>query len=689
MRLQHIMAKTLASFVFMLLLVPIASYAIDSDCGLGLLASGGSAPTIDGDPGTEWAGASVLNSSTSPCLDDLLDLQGDPNVGPYVWRSVEVRSQRYNRGTVPYVGFLFTVPDSTPCTGNPSDCAGEMLVIHFNPLINGDTELDTAAPDLDRRIELKHFWEASTGPVPGINGRLYTQPAVSSPSFCSSAANPLHNGTRFGSDDGSLGINFGIRQSSIGNTYIVEIEVPESYINPTGTMTLTEDIGVAFGIINDFATTSGLTLSSDTSACSSASPCSASGTGFPDSLQVVNGFQPTGTCQPGWTEPRKWGVGYLNNPPDQISISRSPSFWSSNGIRVKECNSLGYTYYPSNPCRALIEADIVNTGAVQTKKVLFIWSPHGTGIPANYEFIEIQDVVIASNDTTTVESSLWAGMPTGQANHPCLRVYILPDDFDENLTAGVTEQDLNHPVNGIVARYNVQQHHWAQKNISRHSTITQCPDANCRVVNIDSPFRFDLSLFPSAFAQDASNFNTGKKKPSKKLSKKPYAIDPDLAALTKGNVLVMVNTLAQRILPGVKSKYNFVEDFGGVIQAFPIEMVQKNAILELEFEMPNAADYEVEVLINTQVYSPNTDLDIELNLEPKTLTLQAGSERTITGQIVNHDLPVHDSRCRWSAPFNILCGLSTPDIFVVLAIVLILLILAIFKKLFRRKNTLR
>lgn len=661
------------------------SHAI-SDCAIGLTESSTEA-TIDGQlSGGEWDEASVLNSATSPCLERVLNYQ--PVTDNYPEGDVIVHSMRYTRSERRYVAFAFEIDDSTPCS-DTSECVGENVAIQFNPVINGDEALDAAR---DRRIIISHKWEAASG-SDQLEFDLQTQPAIDAPS-CSPATGTMFNGEL---DDDE--INVAVRSEGADNGYIVEVEVSERYILGGELSFLQEDIGVAIAVINDFARDGELDLPSDSTTCGTDGPCFAAGGGFPADLGVYNGNDPiVSPCQVGWTRPAEWGVGYLQDPPGTISISRSPSSWNSDGITVKECDELGYSYYPEDPCRVTIEAEIDNSGATQTRKVLYLWSPHGTGEPEEYHFVGIEDAVIDGNTTTVVEARNWGGMPAGQPHHPCLRVYILPDDFDEDR---LPEQDgiiTRDELSEIVVDYGVERHHWAQKNISRDSEQATCPDPHCGIIIGFKQFleHFEWSAFSKAYAQGAGeqayveeegeagvDSDTGYAHVGQGIPGSSEHVDnADVTQLAEDHVIAQVRTLAYRLNADTREgPYNYVEDFGGVVQAFPVDMVRKNKTLPVTFSVSNASDVTRQVQIVSEVYSPDSSLFVKVDITPDRFTLKPGAEHVVTGELVKADPvdPEPPATCFWPPALEFLCALSWIH-WLILLVVLMLILAAMLKK---------
>lgn len=682
---RPIKPKSFSVFLTLLLLAPLfvalKSYAI-SDCAIGLRQSA-TLPTIDGqDSGAEWsdgATATLDSADVTSCLDPLKDYVLATDTYPD--RNVTVKSKRYQRAGTWYMGFLFTVRDLTAegdCGGGTL-CVGETLVMQFNPNINGDDNLVVAE---DKRIVFNHKWQSTVGDPDLISGVTVNTESAVSDALC-----VITDERQFGPPSAS-GISYVFRKGIVGGGYTAEFEVPVSFIDASGV--LSEDIGLAFAVINEFGKDS--FAGTPDYDCGMGGSCEAAGSGFPNALPIVNGENPLDAeCEFGWTIPRQWGVGYLREPPNSYSISRLPEFWRSNAITVFECDSAGYTYYPDEPCRARIRADLVNTGAVVTKKVVFLWAKHGTGDPAEYHFVDIQDVVLDSGTmatpvTTTIDSDLWDGVPSGQANHPCLRVYIFPDSLtpaDQATLAGASTGGVvdRTQLNALVSDYDVDINHWAQKNISRHATETSCPNAGCRVAS-SGFFQGNGILISSAHAQ--SNIPIGPREPGNPDGGNGGPLEgtfvtDDLVQFAKDNVMVQVSTVAYKLLPdGIKPQYSLIQDFGGIVQVFPLGMVQKNPTLPLEFLVSNFSDDTMRIKLLTDLYKPDGSPEVKVDVGEQVITLKPRSEVTVKGTLVNQELDVGNGGgdCTWPA---FLCNLSA--IHILLLILLLIVIAVVIKKL--------
>lgn len=649
----------LGAFAFsMLMFQPATALAVVDGCGLGLRLS--TIPvTVDGQEASsaDWAGdpnARTITSGTGSCLEQLQDR--DPISGTTILRDVTVKSKRYTRTSNVYYGFHFEIPDSSTqapalpacststqtcgCESKPL-CAGERVVLQFNKLINGDTRLDIAN---DSKLEIIHKWSISAGSTITPSKISFSNAAVSA--LCGDGVQWVSTMEAVDSETltiGGLSATVKITKPATGNKYLLELEVPASWVG----VPAVNDIGVAFAIVNDFGTSSALTPSFS----------AASGVSFPSSLPLNNSISPfpacTGTTTGAgdWHVPNKWGVAYFNNGPATVSISRREEWWNSNAIDAFTCDddtSSNYTYYPGIPCKLRIRAQLTNNGATTTRKALFLWAPHGAGDPDPYIFIALKRVVVnAGSSTLPVDTAVWShdpspttyeapwdGMPPSQPNHPCLRVYIFPETLlttDETILQGV--MDTSYPTNhllrktaldDVLTRYpGVLTDQWAQKNIQRLDTVTDCP--SCKIIGDQrpsGPLNIAFNLIGTAYAETRpTESSRSKQKVSTKsvIASDAHTGDPKHAAGSgislsgsdwerygNNHVIVQARVYGYRV-PVAGSQpplYNFIEDLGGVIELFPVAMVQEKGEVAFKFGVTNSTDSRMQVKVQTTTHVP-------------------------------------------------------------------------------------
>jgi hypothetical protein len=119
--------------------------------------------------------------------------------------------------------------------------------------------------------------------------------------------------------------------------------------------------------------------------------------------------------------------------------------------------------------------------------------------------------------------------------------------------------------------------------------------------------------------------------------------ETDWARYAKDHVIVLVRTVAYRLpRAGHKPEYSFVEDFGGVVQAFPLEMVQASGELPLVLDIANGSEDTLRVKILTDLHVPPGAPAVGVKLPSEVLTLEPGSTTTVNGTVVN---PEAESGC--------------------------------------------
>jgi hypothetical protein len=629
-----------------------------SDCAIGLTY--GYPSNIDGlESNAEWSDATVLDSA-SPCFGQLMDYEKTND--SYPKRNVTVKSKRYQRDGNWYLGFLFEVIDSS----NPV-FVGEKIIMQFNRVINGDTKLNVLE---DKRFTLTHHWSGVGNVV--TDGSIEIAP----PTIDGTCISVSTVDTKWGPPSGN-GINFGIRKDVVGGGYRAEIEVPVSFV--TGAAgDLPSDIGVAFAVVNDFGKAYGLPMG----LCSVGAPaCEAAAVSFPASLPETNDANPVDAqCDKGWVVPKQWGVGYRNSPPGQVTISRQNDWWMSKDIAVWDCISENYTFYPKKPCKATIHATVRNNGAATRRKILFLWAEHGTGDPTEYNFVDLKETVVAAGtpgveSLTEVVSDQWSKLPADKGNHPCVRVYIFPEELsteDENrlrnAPGAVVTRDV---IAKLIADYSREDQHWAQKNITRDPDNFggMCPPENgenCGIVIGSLKFpRFELISTASASERVLASRNTTTGMLSGATARTttgqvtPIPLSSgEWARYAGDHVIVRVNTVAHRSQRrGRRPHYDFAEDFGGVVHLFPVSLVQANGELPLTFRVSNGSDSRMRVKVQAATYVPPGVPGLEavhVDLPESEFILEPHSNRDIAGNIASNEehCPPHDHECKKKHP----CG---------------------------------
>ncbi|HEY0174209.1 MAG TPA: porin family protein [Pyrinomonadaceae bacterium] len=591
----------------LLLLAAARAASAQSPCRVGFL--NGAAPTIDGNnAGAEWGDASSITSGDTattpgtPCFGGLPDQNGTNF-------PVRVLSKRYTRAGQNFIGFYVEVLDTS--TSGPLSSGGlsggERFVVMLDPNLSRGAGLGTTGTGLDYRISVAHAWQLSGSNITDAQASI----ADSNHTQC-----PAGVTQNWGLDAPAAGLTVAA-QTTVGG-YKFELEIPLSVVGVPPAAFPASEMGVAFVVINDFGTTG-------------AGP-NAGYVAFPNSIPVTTNDNPVTGCHASWRVPGLWATtSSTAPPPGQVTISRLPAYWSSSALNAFQCGASGpaYTYFPGDPCNVELKATPTNgTGSAQPRNFLFLWARHGTGDPLNYDVISlVENVNVAAVSPADVSSGLWTNVPANEPNHPCTRVYILPNtfrsDFDRDDILGIT---THAQLMDMVAKYGLVDDNWAQKNISIHTAGSTCPTANCSLpgprrdwpaagVEIASlaprpagaaPYNgtlFESDATPRVAglpvtvaarprpAAAAQGENAGTRPPRVLNPGRKILMTPaEFKANSQKHVVVQVRSFeTEQPLPGEPTYYRFARPTGGVIQMFPVEMFEGGKEIPFELEVSAAA----------------------------------------------------------------------------------------------------
>jgi opacity protein-like surface antigen len=580
-----------------------------SPCRVGFIS--GTAPTVDGNNAAgEWGDASAITTGDlttpgTPCFGGLLDQDGTN-------RPVRILSKRYARGGQNFVGFYAEVQDAS--TSGPLSSGGlpggERFVVVFDPNLSRGAALGTAASGLDYHVMLAHDWSLNGSNIQNEEVTVADSDIV-----------------QFGAQNWRAGATaaglVAEAQTMVGG-YKFELEIPLSVLGGLAAFPASE-MGIAFAVFNDY----GQCLIGTPPP----TPCPNTGyLAFPNSIPVTTTDNPVTGQHASWRVPDLWATTRSTAPmPGDVTISRLPAFWNSAALNAFQCGSTtaGYTYYPGNPCDVELKATPTNsTGAAQVRHFLFLWARHGTGDPLNYDRIAlVENVNVAAVSPAAVGSGIWTNVPANEANHPCTRVYILPStyrsDFDRNAILGInTRAELLD----MVTKYGLIDDNWAQKNISRHTTVANCPTANCALpglrrdwpaagVEIASLARrpasaatYNGTLFESdatprvgglpvtvaAHPRPAAAAQSTQPAPRPPLVTRPgrniLMTPAEFKANNQQHVILQVRSFeTEQAAPGDPTYYRFAQPTGGVIQLFPVQMFEGRNEIPFQLEVSAAA----------------------------------------------------------------------------------------------------
>lgn len=293
----------------------------------------------------------------------------------------------------------------------------------------------------------------------------------------------------------------------IDNEYVVEVHIPYSEL--TSSPPLTNDIGIAFAVINDL----GAPLNPSTDQLT--------GSAFPLAMPITDTDSPIVEPQvqnvpPSagvWAKPQRWGIGYFNSVPstlttaNDIVLPHNPD-WYAQAIRLSNCkigdwdsvpaiNSGSqnvpnwYKYYPAAPCQmgVWVNAKNVGTTANLEGRLLILWADTFVGTGSRWNVVRLTEPMAFPSNIETITREIWENVPAGGSylngtTHPCLRVYVLPSALNH---ATVTEGFIraitsNAQVNQMEGAYGIAPYpgtsRAAQMNFTNLGAIgSSCPSA--------------------------------------------------------------------------------------------------------------------------------------------------------------------------------------------------------------------
>lgn len=677
-------------FAVVLLLAAGVEASAQSPCRVGFL-SGNAPANIDGDnaitSGTtrEWSDASVI-ASGDPCFGWLLD---QDNAGP--GKSVRVASKRYTRSGQHFIGFYVEVMDSSASgpLSSGSLASGERFIVQFDPNDSGGPELGVASA-LDFRVVVEHAWAPSGSQITDARATLSD----------SNFRSPCGGGTQnWRAGAAAAGLVVAARIMTGG--YKFELEIPLTVIGISGAFP-TSEIGIAFAVINDYG--------GCLSGTSGASCPNSGGAGFPSDIPITTLNNPASGCHLSWIIPNNWAGSSSTAPtPGHVTIKRIPEPWDSMSLLAFPCGSsaAGYTYFPTHPCKVELKAWLDNTtGTIQDRNVVFLWIKAGTGAPNEIKFISLVPVSVAAGLMQgPFSSGLWSGIPTGHDNHPCVRAYILPavlrPEFDGPEIRAIT--DFGH-ITTMVSTYGLIEDNWAQKNITRHDSATDCdagsscfaarndpnrlPDASGeRVASIPAEtapvfasggprvLQTRDSVLPIGVLPALTNVTESAQKmpdppvfgnPGHRISMAPG----ELRTFSRDNVVVQVRTFeTEQPTTTSESYYRFARNTGGVIHLFPVKMLETRGFIPFEFDvtgMPLApATSSAEAgprILNMGIdllAPPSIAANVQIAIDASPRPIRPGETQVIRGLLILTRPGGGPGFKRWGLSFH--AGVSIPQ----------------------------
>lgn len=613
-----------------------------STCSLGFPAGGViNATNHDGVRGPEWTNALLMGSS-DPCFEFLKDRtvgdpnDPDPNTTP---RNVNVYTMRFTDGGQTFLAFFFEVEDITNSGPSGQLQSGEKIVLQFDSNtsrgaeIQGDTANAFANPlGSDYQIIVTHRWES--GGMPDEIGNVQVQ--VMTRGGVGLGCTTHRWEPVAGAVPAALQPKATLRKLAAPTRYAAEIVVPLALLgNPPA-----QSFGAALAVLNDFGTMSGNPTGTPFGG----------GAAFPSSLSPLSSAQnPVGGCRGNWVVPDTWGTGLFDPPPGDVSISRSPAFWNSNQIQVRQCDAAGasYTWYKDTPCRAVIEARLQNTtGSTQTRHLLYLWAQFGTGDPNSYKVVALltNQTVQPGLNSGPFNTPVWTNMPAGDPAHPCVRVYVLTSNPGVAANATLTGAQVANILN---THGGGDANHWAQKNISASPdpSITTCQTPGCAAVgrslprpDADAVAALSGNLFqPAAHTRLATQTRRDDRLP-------PLVRNPgrnirmsgrEFEQFSRDNVIVQVTTYGYSDPPAAgddRPLYTFVEELGGVIQLVPVAVLERHGRVPFQFTTFNA-DRDRTIYQVVDVFTPAGAAGAQVGLDTGRTPYRADESRVVRGYV--------------------------------------------------------
>lgn len=585
--------------------------------------------SINGTQGTKWNDASVLRTNELGMSTFLPDWNHTTIMSPHAVPTLMQQVQVFTKRDTANLYIAFDVGDQTRDRRNdPTPGAvvgpltGERIILQFDA-----NNAKGATLNNDFRLDVQFNWTGGGTTFQLLSATLLDSsgPAGLCPGL------PIFAPIAFPPD-------IRIAATATASRYFIEFKIPLNRIgNPTG------NFGFAFALINDLGYCDPV-----------GGGCDFTSISFPSTLPVINSSNPTFDsleCQ--WVVPSQWGTGFFTSGLDDVTIDRTPVWWSSQAIDVFACANLGYTYFPAHPCRISMQVELINSGTATTRNLLYLWAEHGSS-PSVWHVIDFaKNVAVPAGGGLMPKSGELADPAIkNKPNHPCVRVYILPPffrpDFDEAAIMAINDQA---DIDLMVLRYGLQDQHNAQKNITRDGGTPDCPDAGCRIArngNAD-PTKRPNDIVASSSGQPAENaattaslggpfadlndsetprlVNAAFNSPALPLPQGTQQListtgQPMLVSSKEADEFGGKNILVQLRAFGYSTRnsgspYNFIEDMGGVMHFFPVEMFNDDVRkMPFELNVSNPGNVQRRIVLVFDLYFPSgsfTNVIVELD----------------------------------------------------------------------------
>jgi len=590
---------------------------------------------IDGTKGSDWSDAFSVQSG-DPGINSLPDWDGAtfPAAGNHVMPTLSKRVKIYAKRDASFNLYLaFEVQDQTQNLqpgGGPLP-NGEKIIIQFDPNNSGGGQLSwgSATSAKDYRLEITHKWSTTSG----FTTQFFDSDLPSGNSACMKRDWELVTPTPSG-----IKTAYG----PITGGYFIEIKIPASEL---GVSISTTDFGLAVAVVNDLGF------------CVTSFDCDATGITFPATLPLTNTTtslvnDPVYPTNCDWLVPNNWGKGTFLDPAGQVTIWRSPEYWRSEDIRIRLCNEERYSldYYKDLPCKTQIKATLHNTSATnQIRNVLYLWARHGASEPGNYQINRlVRNVTLPRGDTPVLSPLIDSGIPSYN-EHPCVRVYILPQNEAPSFPFSMVETiSTKAELEAMIAAYGIQIDHWAQRNLHKHSTTTTCPFPGCAIraglqrqfVDASANVHHLIENSPPDAISPQSSIDI------QEIKNLPVVANPgheviltpsEREEFLNDNVIVQIRTFKYRDYTGIdtlqRQRYFFIEPLSGTLQLFPVDMLNETGLTPFQFEVGNPDSHAITILTNVDILIPSSAGNVWIAMDTKPRKYQGGEFRTVFGGV--------------------------------------------------------
>lgn len=572
---------------------------------------------------------------------------------PNVNQTITVETFR-TTGMTPQLRMHFTITDITTSrpVGTPGGTqlqVGDRLIIQLDPNYSGHSGA-AGANQLeignDHRFELVFNNDLNDGEMPNtpldITNTVYKTP-VSIPM--------LPN--RWGSP-GPLPAGVLVAVTLTGVGYDVQITIPFSLLGLTSAST--GPVGISYAVLNDIANAHQTPMQPP-----GVMTNELTGSPFPSSMGLSyitdpgvpqNSLTTEDLSSGPWIDPSQWATGYFSvtstGAGNDVNFSHMPQSYLSEDIRLGICGTSDfntsfpgggvadwntnqvtlpgwYQYFPTAPCSMRVWVRVRRTApgasAIKKRFAIFWGRPNIGGSQEWFKVVLSPPVTV----TAAVETFnfLWTRVPpVAFTDHPCLRVYALPETLNGMSGATAINEtfinniDTDAKLSMMEGAYGVTSsppsQRYAQMNFKALRTGS-CPAANgCPLaalpgsVDGDSPMR----IIKAGFRPEADGDPASAQQASDETSRR--------------NFRVFVEGYGIEATPDPKRNYAYIYSLGGVGTLAPLSALDSQQGLTFVIEVSNPRFIHRDLTKNPPVdtLSPTRDVFVRVifDLPPNTPT---------------------------------------------------------------------